>query len=54
MNPIALGLIAVGIVLLLFGIASLMKNKKPRGWVFSIVGLLAIAVPFVATYLVAE
>ena len=54
MNPIALGLIAVGIVLLLFGITSLMKNKRTRGWVFSIVGLLAIAVPFVATYLVAE
>jgi hypothetical protein len=54
MNPIALGLIAIGIALLLFGIASLMKNKRTRGWVFSIVGLLAIALPFVATYLVAE
>jgi hypothetical protein len=54
MNPLALALIALGIVLLLLGIASLMKNKRTRGWVFSIVGLLAIATPFIATYLIAE
>ena len=54
MNPLALALIALGIVLLLFGIASLMKNKRTRGWAFSILGLLAIAFPFIATYLIAE
>ena len=54
MNPIALGLIALGIVLLFIGIASLMNHKRTRGWVFSILGLLAIATPFIATYLIAE
>jgi hypothetical protein len=54
MNPLALGSIAIGILLLLIGISSLMKNKRTRGWVFSILGLLAIATPFIATYLIAE
>jgi len=53
MNPIALGLIALGIVLLLVGISSL-KNNRTRGLVLSIAGALAIAIPFAATYLVAE
>jgi hypothetical protein len=52
MNPIALGLLVLGIVLLFLGIFSLTKNKKPQGLVLSIVGLLVIAVPFVASYLV--
>lgn len=54
MNPIALGSIGLGTIILLFGINSLMKNKKTQGLVLSIVGLLLIAVPFVSSYLVAR
>jgi hypothetical protein len=54
MNPIAIGLIAVGILLLLFGVSSLMKNKRTKGLAFSILGLLAIATPFIASYLIAR
>jgi len=52
MNPLALGLIVLGIVILLFGIFSLTKSKRTKGLVLSIVGLLLIAFPFVASYLV--
>lgn len=53
MNPIALGLIVIGIVLLLVGISSL-RNNRTRGLALSIAGVLAIAIPFVLTYLIAE
>jgi hypothetical protein len=53
MNPIALGLIILGIVLLLAGISS-MRSHQARGLALSIAGVLAIAIPFIATYLVAE
>ena len=52
MNP-PLGLIILGIVLLLVGIFSL-KNHRTRGIALSIAGVIAIALPFIATYLVAE
>jgi hypothetical protein len=54
MNPIALGLIVLGIVLLLYGISSLMKNKRTKGLVFSIAGLLVSATPFVVSYFLAR
>ena len=54
MNPIALGLIVIGIVLLLFGISSLMKSKRIKGLALSLLGLFAIATPFVASYLIAR
>ena len=54
MNPIALGLIIIGIALLLFGIFSLMKGRKTKGLVCSVAGILAIAFPFVASYLIAR
>lgn len=53
MNPIALGFFVLGIVLLLVGIFSL-RNNRTRGIVLSIVGMISIAIPFIATYLVAE
>jgi len=52
MNPIALGLIILGIVLLLLGIRSLTRSKRTQGLVLLIAGLIAIAIPFVASYLV--
>jgi len=54
MNPIALGLIVLGIVLLLLGIFSLTRNKRTQGLVLSIAGILAIAFPFIASYLIAR
>jgi len=54
MNPIAIGLIMIGIVLLLFGIFSLTKSKRTKGLAFSIAGLLAIAAPFVISYFLAR
>jgi len=54
MNPIALGLIILGIVLLLLGIFFLIRSKRTQGWVLSIAGILAIAFPFVVTYLIAR
>jgi hypothetical protein len=41
MNPLALGLITLGVVLLLFGI-------------FSLLGIIAIATPFVVSYFLAR
>jgi hypothetical protein len=54
MNPIALGLIVLGMVTLLFGISSLMKNEKIKGMALSIVGLLAIVAPFLVSYFIAR
>ena len=54
MNPIAIGCFLIGAVLLLYGIFSLTKSKKTAGMVFSVVGVLVIALPFVATALIAE
>jgi len=54
MNPIALVLIIIGIVLLLFGILSLTKSKRTKGLVLIIVGVFLIAFPFVASYLIAR
>lgn len=53
MNPIAIGLIALGIVLLLVGILSF-RNHRTRGLALSIAGMISIAIPFIATYLIAE
>jgi len=54
MNPIALGLIVLGIFLLFIGIRLLTRSKRTQGWVLSIAGILAIAFPFVASYLIAR
>ena len=54
MNPIALVLIIIGIVLLLFGVSSFTKRKRTKGLVLSIVGVFLITFPFVASYLIAR
>jgi len=54
MNPIALGLIGIGVLLLLFGIFSIVKSKKTTGILFSILGLMAIATPFAVSYFLAK
>jgi len=53
MNPLAIGLIGLGIVLLLVGIISL-RNHHARGLALSIAGVILVAIPFIATYLVSE
>ena len=54
MNPIALGLIGIGALLLLFGIFSMVKSKKITGMIFSFLGLSAIATPFIVSYFLAR
>jgi len=54
MNPIALGMIVLGFVLLLLGIISYIREKRTQGLVLSIAGILAIAFPFVVSYLLAS
>ncbi len=54
MNPIALGLIGTGALLLLFGVFSVFKSKKTTGIIFSILGLMAIATPFAVSYFLAR
>lgn len=54
MNPIAIGFIATGIVLLLFGISSFRKNKRTKGWIFSITGLFAIVTLFADSFFLAR
>lgn len=53
MNPLAIGLIALGIVLLFYGISSLVKRKTTKGLVFSIMGILVASVPVVVSYFLA-
>lgn len=54
MNPIALILILVGIYLFLRGISLFRKSKKTIGAMFSILGLIAIATPFIVSYFLAR
>jgi hypothetical protein len=54
MNPIALGLIGTGALLLLFGIFFIVKSKKTTGIILSSLGLIAIATPFIISYFLAR
>ena len=51
MNPLALGMIALGAVLLLLGWRFAARRRKATGIVLSLLGLAAAATPFVATFL---
>lgn len=54
MNPLALGLIVLGVAFLLYGIFSFTKSKKTSGTIFSILGIVAIAAPFAISYFLAR
>jgi len=54
MNILALGLMALGAILLLVGIFFLVKNKKIVGMLLSISGLIAIAAPFSISFFLAR
>jgi len=50
LNPIALGLIGIGAMLLLFGVFSIVTSKKATEIILSLAGVIAIAAPFVISY----
>ena len=50
MNPIALGAMALGILLLLFGIVLIVKRIKVAGIVLSLLGLGAMATPWLISF----
>ena len=51
MNPLAVGMMALGAVLLLLGWRFAAKRSKATGLVLSFLGLAAAATPFVTTFL---
>jgi hypothetical protein len=53
-NPIALVMIALGILLLLFGIVLVVKHVKIAGIVISLLGLGVMAVPFLVSFYLAR
>ncbi len=53
-NPIALGMIALGALLLLFGIVLVVKRRKIGGVVISLLGMGVIAVPFLISFYLAR
>ncbi len=54
-NPIALGMVALGILLLLFGFVLIAKRIKTVGIVVSLLGLGAMATPWlISLYLSAR
>jgi hypothetical protein len=51
MNPIALGMVAVGAMLIVLGLLIGTSGRKATGRVISLLGLGAAAAPFVITLL---
>lgn len=50
-NPIALVLVAVGILLLLVGLLLVIKHRKAAGIAISVLGLGFVAAPFLISFL---
>ncbi len=53
MNPIAIAMMVSGALLLLFGVFLVMKCRKMLGTIISFLGLGAMSVPFVVSFLIA-
>ncbi len=54
-NPLALGMVALGILLLLCGLVLIAKRLKTAGIVISVLGLSALATPWlISLYLSAQ
>jgi hypothetical protein len=49
-NPIAMGAIALGVLLLLFGIVLLFKRRKVVGIAISALGIGTAAIPFLVSF----
>ena len=50
MNPIALGMVALGALLLVLGLLLVAKRRKATGIAVSLLGLSTAAAPFVITF----
>jgi urea transporter len=50
MNPIALGMVALGALLLVLGLLLVAKRRKATGIAISLLGLGTAAAPFVITF----
>jgi len=50
MNPIALGMVALGALLLVLGLLLVAKRRKATGIAVSLLGLGAAAAPFIITF----
>jgi hypothetical protein len=53
-NILALGLMALGVVLLLFGIFLFTKGGRITGTIFSLLGIVIIATPFLISLFLAR
>ena len=53
-NPIAFGIMALGVVFLLFGLFLLAKRRKAAGIAISLLGLGVAAVPFLVSFFIAK
>ena len=51
MNPIAVGIVAFGTLLFVFGLLMLLKRRKAIGFTLSFLGLGTAVAPFVITFL---
>jgi len=50
MNPIAVAMIVLGVVLLLFGPFLVLRRRKATGIAISLLGVGAAAVPFLVSF----
>ena len=50
-NPMALGMVALGAVLLVFGLLLVAKHRKATGLTLSLLGLGTAVAPFVISFL---
>jgi hypothetical protein len=50
MNPIAVGMVAFGTLLLVFGLLMLAKHRKAIGFTLSFLGLGTAVAPFAITF----
>jgi len=53
-NPIALVMMALGVLMLLFGIFLVVKRRKIAGLVISLLGLGVAAVPWLVSFFLAR
>jgi hypothetical protein len=54
MNPIAIILVLTGVYLFIRGISLFRKSRKVIGAAFAVIGLIAIATPFLVSYFLAR
>jgi hypothetical protein len=50
MNPIAIGMVALGVLLLGAGLFLVIRHRKSTGITVAVLGICAIIFPFVITY----